>query len=293
LFKCGASQEDNGMTLEDDGLDRREAFLRALMESAGALALDGFHRQAGRPAGMKGPQDYLTETDGAVEAHIRARVAAAFPEDTFLGEETGGIPGSRAWVVDPIDGTANFARSIPHFCVSIAFVAQGETRLGGIVNPALGEVFLARQGRGAFRNDAPIHVSPTKKISASSFELGWSNREPLGRYVAALTAIFEAGGNVRRSASGAMGLAYVADGRSDGYAELHMNSWDCLAGLLLVREAGGVTGPFLAAGGLERGAPVLAASPAVASVLAEATGIALLPGPDAMPPAARPILRSA
>lgn len=266
--------------LDAASLDRREAFLRDAIRGAGALAAEGFGRQTGRASRMKGPQDFLTETDGAVEAYLRARVAEAFPEDGFLGEETGGVPGDRTWVVDPIDGTANFARAIPHFCVAIGFVADGETRLGAILNPVLDELYVARLGRGAEMNGRPIRVSDTSDIAAASFELGWSNRLPADAYIAAVRSLLDAGGNVRRGACGALGLAYVADGRSDGYAELHMNAWDCVAGLLLVREAGGVTGPFLSLGGLAGGGPVLGAAPGVAAPLSRATGIPLLAGRD-------------
>ena len=271
------------MMLDDRAVDRRETFLHDLVRGAARLALDGFARQAGRPPGMKGPQDYLTETDGRVEAHIRARIEEAFPEDGFLGEETGGKPGRQAWVVDPIDGTANFARSIPHFCISVAFVGNGEVLLGAIVNPVLDETHSARLGRGAQMNGRPVRVAGTTDIAATSFEMGWSRREPTAEYIEAVHSLIRAGSNVRRGACGALGLAYVADGRSDGYAELHMNSWDCLAGLLMVREAGGVTGPFLSLGGLTGGAPVLAAAPGVAAVLSGATGIPLLSGPDRLP----------
>jgi myo-inositol-1(or 4)-monophosphatase len=273
------------MNMGEEAIDRREAFLAGLVREAAELARAGFARQTGQSVSMKGPQDYLTETDGQVENHVRARIADIFPEDGFLGEEGGGEPGVQAWVVDPIDGTANFARAIPHFCVAIAFVANGEVQLGAIVNPVLDEVYLARRGRGASLNGKPIRVSATTDISATSFEMGWSNRRPLARYISAVNALFEAGSNVRRGACGALGLAYVADGRSDGYAELHMNSWDCLAGLLLVHEAGGVTGPFLSLGGLTAGAPVLAAAPGVARTLSDATGIPLLSGPDLLVPA--------
>lgn len=268
------------MTLDPEALDRRETFLRDLIATASALASAGFARQVGQPIGMKGPQDYLTETDGQVEAHVKARIAQAFPEDGFLGEETGGSPGAQAWVVDPIDGTANFARAIPHFCIAIAFVANGETQLGAITNPILDDRYFARLGRGATLNDKAIHVSGSKDITATSFEMGWSNRLPNSAYITAVSDLLAAGSNVRRGGCGALGLAYVADGRSDGYAELHMNSWDCLAGLLLVREAGGVTGPFLSLGGLTEGAPVLAATPDVAAILSRACGIPLLDGPD-------------
>ena len=111
-------------------LDARAAFCVALARSAGEIAREGFAaRAAAGPdagIGMKGPQDFLTETDTAVERHIKARLAESFPEDGFLGEETGGTVEGHVWVVDPIDGTANFARAIPHFCISIAFVADGE-----------------------------------------------------------------------------------------------------------------------------------------------------------------------
>ena len=286
------------MTLDAEDIARREVFLRDLARSAARLASDGFARRSGlqgggQAVGMKGPQDYLTETDGLIEDFVRARIHETFPEDGFLGEETGGEPGAQAWVVDPIDGTANFARAIPHFCVSIAFVANGEVQLGTIVNPVLFETHAARRGHGATLNGQPIRVATTTDIAATSFEMGWSNRRPTAEYIAAVGKLYDAGSNVRRGACGALGLAYVADGRSDGYAELHMNSWDCLAGLLLVHEAGGVTGPFLSLSGLTQGAPVLAAAPGVADVLSAATGIPLLRGPDLVPAGADRMMRTA
>lgn len=260
-------------------LDRREQMCRVLLASAGAIALKGFTSVGGRISQMKGPQDFLTETDGTVEAHIRGALADAFPEDGFLGEETGGTPGARAlWVVDPIDGTANFMRQIPHFCISIAFVLDGRVEIGGIMNPAIGETYFARRGRGATRNGEAIRVADTPDMGAASVEMGWSTRVPTERYLGALANLWGLGASVRRAASGALGLAYVADGRSDGYAELHINAWDCLAGLLLVTEAGGRINDFLAEEGLARGNPVFAAAPGVAEAMAQAVGIPLLPG---------------
>lgn len=224
---------------------------------------------------MKGPQDFLTETDGAVEDHLRGEVGRAFPEDAFLGEESGGDPGDHVWVVDPIDGTANFARGIAHYCISIAFVSGGEIELGAIYNPSLDELHFARRGRGATLNGEPIAVAPTDRFDQACVEFGWSPREPNEAYVAGFAAILARGANVRRAASGALGLAFVADGRSDAYAELHMNSWDCLAGLLLVKEAGGRIGPFLRKGALVHGGPVIAATPGVALAMSEAVGLSL------------------
>lgn len=261
----------------ETGIDRRAAFCRDIARSAGAVALDGFtNRVAGFD--MKGPQDFLTETDAAVERHLKARIADAFPEDGFLGEEGGGAIKPDIWVVDPIDGTANFARDIPHFCISIAFVSNGETEIGAIYNPVLDELYFARRGHGGTRNGKPLSVARTRDFNAACVEFGWSNRKTNTRYLEVLSNILERGANVRRGASGALGLAYVADGRSDAYAELHMHAWDCLAGLLMVKEAGGVVAPFLSVSGLTKGGAVLAAAPGVALGMSEATGIALEPG---------------
>ena len=256
-------------------LDAREALCRDMILAAGRLALDGFRNMEAGGLDMKGPQDFLTATDGAVERYLKARIAEAFPGDGFLGEETGGVPGARLWVVDPIDGTANFARGIPHFCISVAFVADGVVELGAIYNPGLDELHLARRGFGATRNGRAIGVADTTDYQRACVELGWSTRLPNRVYLDTLDRILTQGANVRRGASGALGLAFVADGRSDAYAELHMHPWDCLAGLLLVREAGGVTAPFLELDGLSRGGGVLACCPGIARGMSEATGIPL------------------
>lgn len=255
-------------------LDPRQEFCERVVRSAGAIALAGFR---GRDTAfrLKGPQDFLTETDGAVESHLRSEIAKAFPRDSFLGEETGGDPGGNVWVVDPIDGTANFARGIPHYCISVAFVSGNEIELGAIYNPSLDELHFARRGGGATLNGKPISVADTSGFDSACVELGWSLRVPNDAYLAALAAILDRGANVRRAASGALGLAYVADGRSDAYAELHMNSWDCLAGLLLVKEAGGKVGPFMREGALLDGGPVIAAAPGIARALSVTIGLPL------------------
>jgi myo-inositol-1(or 4)-monophosphatase len=260
-------------TEEVPDLDAREALCRAIALSAGELARAAFADRGAGWVDMKGPQDFLTETDAAVEAHLKAEIARTFPEDGFLGEEGGGAVSGNVWVVDPIDGTANFARGIPHYCISIAFVAAGETRLGAICNPSTNELYCARQGRGATCNGQPIRVAPTRDFNAACVELGWSLRVPNETYMKVLDDILGQGANVRRAASGALGLAYVADGKSDAYAELHMHPWDCLAGLLLVHEAGGLVVPFLEQGGLAGGGAVLAATPGIAEGISRATGI--------------------
>lgn len=254
----------------------RAEFLRPLTLSAGALAREGFARQAvARTVTMKGPQDFLTETDAAVEAHLRAAIATAFPGDGFVGEETGGAEAAVTWVVDPIDGTANFARGLPHYCVAIALVVDRVVELGAIHAPALDELYFARRGHRVTRNGVAVRAAPTTSMTAAAVELGWSPRAPRARYLETIGTLLDLGASVRRGASGALGLAYVADGRSDGYAEVWMNAWDCLAGLLMVAEGGGRVGRFFDRGGLTAPGPVIAAAPGVAEAFSAATGIPL------------------
>jgi myo-inositol-1(or 4)-monophosphatase len=257
-------------------LDRREQVCRTIVVEAGQLALTWLNRRETLEVALKGPQDYASAADAAVERLLAERVSEACPGDLFLGEEEGGEVGDHVWVVDPIDGTANFVRGIARFCVSIAFVAGGKVQLGAIFSPATDELFLARRGHGASLNGTPIRVSTTDRVERASIEIGWSSRVPYSTYVATVQRMLEAGLDFRRCGSGALGLAYVADGRADAYLELHINAWDCLAGILLVEEAGGRTNDFLADDGLRHGNPILAAAPGVADEIARLAGIRLL-----------------
>ena len=260
--------------MAQDNLTLRFLAACAIAREAGGAARAHFSR---RPETLqldfKGHQDYLALTDGDVETLIRTRLAEAFPEDTFFGEEAGGEFGERAWIVDPVDGTANFVRGIPQFCISIAFVENGRTDIGVIYDPMLDELYAAARGRGATLNGKPIRVSGIGDIRQSTVEAGWSTRLPLDRYIAMLDRLAAQGAGIRRGGSGALGLAYVAAGRIDAYCELHMNAWDALAGLLLTEEAGGWINDFLAGAGLKKGNPILACTPELKPVLNEVTGI--------------------
>jgi len=250
-------------------LDQRELAMLAIAREAGELARRRFLDRSSFTVKFKGPQDFITEADGEVERLIVGRLGAAFPDDTYLGEETGGKPGRRAWVIDPIDGTANFARGIAHFCVSIAFVEDGKIRLGAIYQPMSREMFAAREGRGATLDGAPMKVTETTRIDEAAVELGWSKRRSAKDYTDTGLRVLEAGGSFRRCASGALGLAFVAAGRTDAYFERHINSWDCLAGILMVNEAGGWTNDFLANEGLLKGGPVLGTNAALKDTIAK------------------------
>lgn len=280
----GAAEDRAAAEGREAGSDRDTAQGREMARRL--LAAIGIAREAGslmrtryqaRPQvlslNFKGPQDYLTETDGEVEAFVRAQLAEAFPEDGFLGEEGGGALSDRLWVVDPIDGTANFARGIPHFCISMAYVEAGQVEVGVIFNPMTHEMYAARRGHGATLDGRPMRVSGITDFRQCTIELGWSPRLPPEPYVDALSAIKHAGANVRRGGSGALGLAYVADGRIDAYAELHINAWDALAGILLIQEAGGYVNDFLAGEGLSKGNPILGCTPAIAASLRDIMGL--------------------
>lgn len=245
----------------------------AVVREAGALARVRFADRGGLEHSFKGPQDYLTTVDGEVEGLVRQRLNGAFPQDSILGEEDGGSVSTVTWVIDPIDGTANFARGIPFFCVSLALVIDGRTVVGAIYDPMADELFSAWRGMGAWMNGHPMKTSAVKSMKQASVELGWSPRRPHDAYAALIMQVLKAGASFRRAGSGALGLAYVADGRSDGYAELHINSWDCLAGLLMVWEAGGWHNDFLAKDGMLKGGPVIACNKGIKEAFIKATGL--------------------
>jgi myo-inositol-1(or 4)-monophosphatase len=263
---------------QDIGL--RLAVAAALAHEAGQLALLRF-RDRHFKIGFKGPQDYLTEVDQEVERLVAARLHALFPHDGFIGEEgegRGAHEGAPTWVVDPIDGTANFARGAPHFCVSIALTDGAKALAGAIYDPAVDELFTARTGGGAFLNGAPMQVTTTTALRTAAIEVGWNLRASPNVFLGIMKRIAESGAAPMRCGSGALALAYVAAGRSDGFLEPVINAWDCLAGNVIVEEAGGYVSDFLARDGLTKGNALLACTPGLRDALAEiaaAEGIVL------------------
>jgi len=255
------------------GLAQRHLAAIATARQAGDLMRRLYLDRDGIGMSFKGPQDYLTLADAAVEKLVRGLLHDAFPTDTFFGEEGGGTFGPSCWVVDPIDGTANFARGVPQFCVSIAYMREGAAAIGAIYNPMTDELHEGRRGGGARLNGNPIRASKTAALAHAAVELGWSSRRGAADYVAMVRRVLDAGASFRRAGSGALGVAHVADGRSDGYAELHINSWDCLAGIVIAEEAGARVNDFLAGDGLRQGNPLLVAAPGIHEALIAATGI--------------------
>jgi myo-inositol-1(or 4)-monophosphatase len=160
--------------------------------------------------------------------------------------------------VDPIDGTGCFVNGIGSWCVAIACVEDGRVTVGVIFDPVSGELFSAAEGLGARLDGMPIHVADVRSLAEGTVSTGFSPRAEAVEIAPLIGELLAQGGMFHRHGSGALALAWTACGRLIGYLEPHMNSWDCLAGLLLVREAGGFTNDFLAAGGLERGNYVVA-----------------------------------
>ncbi len=245
-------------------LSSRLTVARRLATEAGALALRL------QPAGgghLKGAQDWLTEADGAVERLLRDGLLGAFPDDGFVGEEEGGREGALTWVVDPIDGTSNFARGAARWCVSVALLEGDRPVLGLLEAPALQERWEAASGAGATCNGLALRAAPTARLDRAIVECGWSPRVAHPDYLALVGRVLEAGAMPRSGGSGALGLADVAAGRMDGYIERHINLWDCAAALVLLEEAGAWCSPFVAAH-RATGGPLVAASPGVAGALA-------------------------
>ena len=243
----------------------RMLFATALARRGGELGLQYFRQLDTLTIESKGHQDLVSEADRNVETFIRQELAANYPDDGIVGEEHAAVSGGSGytWVIDPIDGTANFLRGIPAWTVVIACLKDGVTVVGVIHDPSTGETFHGRRGGGAFLNDRPIKTSPATKLTDGSVGTGFSNRREARNIVKLIDLLLQEGGVFFRNASGALMLAYVASGRLLAYAEEHMNAWDCLAGLLLVEEAGGLVFPPDPQTVLEKGTLVIAGGKSV------------------------------
>ncbi len=214
---------------------------------AGAL----LHAQFGaaRHVSYKGsPTNLVTEMDHRAEALIVETIHARFPSHAILAEEAGALggPGSYRWIVDPLDGTTNYAHGLPVYAVSIALEIDGRLALGVVYDPNRDECFVAERGRGARLNGAPLRVSASDSLNESLLSTGFGSniRQAPGNNRAEHAALLLRCHGVRETGSAVLNLAAVAAGRLDAYWELRLGTWDVAAGMLLVEEAGGrVTDP--------------------------------------------------
>jgi myo-inositol-1(or 4)-monophosphatase len=196
----------------------------------------------------KGDIDLVTEVDFACQERIIALIHEQFPDDEVIAEEkTNSFEGTgNRWIVDPLDGTTNYAHGYPFFCTSIGYEVGGEVVLGVVYNPIFQELFYARKGQGAFFNGDPIKVSGITDVREALTCTGFPydvRTNPKNNIDHFTRFLYEAQA-VRRDGSAALNLSYVASGRFDGYWELKLRPWDVAAGVLIVREAGGVVTNF-------------------------------------------------
>jgi myo-inositol-1(or 4)-monophosphatase len=232
-----------------DGLDA-EALLAAAVAAAHAGG-DVVRRAFGGAAGSvteKGPGDWVSEVDTQSEQAIRRALAAATPDIPVLGEEGGGGSPSRQWVVDPLDGTANFLHGLPVVGVSIALVEDGTPVVAVVHAPMLGDTYTARTGGGAHHDGIPMWVS-RRPVEAAICATGFpfrKKRERLDEYRPVFDRALLAFEDLRRAGAASLDLAWTAAGVFDGYFEQALGPWDMAAGALLVREAGGVVSDWTA-----------------------------------------------
>lgn len=228
------------------------SFITQLAREAGGICLEERKRLTFRDLSFKSPKDIVTVADRRVEEFLVTSIRKAYPTHGILGEETGATRGSGhfRWIIDPIDGTTSFVHDQPFYGVSIALEKGGEIIYGAVYAPVLDELFYAEKGRGAFLNNREISISPTpaldQAVMATGFaclRAGWEQNN-----LAHLSRIAPKLRDVRRYGSAALDLCYTACGRLDGYWEMNLNLYDIAAGVLILREAGGIVSDFKGAG---------------------------------------------
>lgn len=216
--------------------------------AAGNVLLRHMHRLDALNVVEKGRMDYASEVDGLAEAEIIKEFRRSTPDYGILGEETGSSgKGSRfTWVIDPLDGTSNYLHGIPHFCVSIALVENGEPIHGVIFDPLRNDLFTASRGSGTQLNEKRVRIADRKDLNGAMLITGFPPRERprASAHLKCVDVLLNEAEDIRRTGSAALDLAYVACGRADAYFEAGVKPWDVAAGVLMVREAGGKVSDF-------------------------------------------------
>jgi myo-inositol-1(or 4)-monophosphatase len=219
--------------------------------------------------------DFVSEVDKLAEAEIVKELRRAYPDHAILAEESGATgKGPLTWVIDPLDGTHNYLRGIPHFCVSIALLEKGVPIHAVVFDPLRDELYTASKGDGAYLNDRRMRVGKRENLSGAMIATGFPfrQREHLGPQLDMTRAILGQAEDIRRSGSAALDLAYVAAGRYDGYFEIGLKPWDMAAGVLLVHEAGGRYCDFAGRDGIPASGNIIAGNLNVAKAMVDAIG---------------------
>jgi myo-inositol-1(or 4)-monophosphatase len=216
---------------------------------AGKSLVKDFREVENLQVSSKGPGDFVTKADRAAEDMIKSDLMGERPTYGWLGEESAPIEGqdpTRRWIVDPLDGTTNFLHGMPHWAISIALEHKGEIVSAVVFDPAKDEMFWAEKGNGAWMNDRRLRVSGRSKMVDAVFATGvpFGAKKTLPATLQDLARLMPACAGVRRWGAASLDLAYVAAGRFDGYWERELKQWDIAAGILLVKEAGGMVAPI-------------------------------------------------
>lgn len=235
---------------------------------AGRSLVKDFREVENLQVSMKGAGDFVSRADFASEAILKEELMGARPTYGWVGEESDEIAGddpTRRWIVDPLDGTTNFLHGMPHWSVSIALEHKGQIVAGVIFDPAKDEMFFAEKGAGAWMNESRLRVSGRNRMIESVFATGlpFGGRPELPAALQDLARLLPVTAGVRRWGSAALDLAYVAAGRYDGFWERRLNIWDIAAGIVIVREAGGLVTPITEDGNLMEDGSILCANNAI------------------------------
>lgn len=228
----------------------RFIFAQSLAKEAGAIAHGFFKNYSSLSLQEKEhPQDLVSEADLAVEKFIIEKISALFPDDGFLGEETGLVEkNNNYWVIDPIDGTANFVRGFRYYCISIAFVSNGAVDFGVVFDPCADELFYARRGNGAFIQSGDtkksIHVDDCH-FNRAIIEIGRCREGDDRPNFELLKKVFEKGAGLRHFGAGALALAHIGAGRLSACYETFIKPWDAFAGSIICEEAGAVANDYM------------------------------------------------
>ena len=212
---------------------------------AGRSLVKDFREVENLQVSSKGAGDFVSRADIAAEKIIRDTLMEARPNYGWVGEESAAEEGkdpTRRWIVDPLDGTTNFLHGLPHWAVSIALEHKGEIVSAVVFDPAKDEMFVAEKGQGAWLNESRLRVSDRRRMIEAIFATGlpFGGRRDLPETLQDMARLLPQTAGVRRWGAAALDLAYVAAGRYDGYWERGLNAWDIAAGVLIVREAGGL-----------------------------------------------------
>jgi myo-inositol-1(or 4)-monophosphatase len=243
----------NGKSMTTVTFDRTyDSLLPPMLSAARAAEMvirDGATRRPSLVWESKGPADYVTEIDTGAEAEIYRTLSAVYPDSQFLGEE--GFRGETptqglCFVADPLDGTTNFLHGVPEYAVSIAALVDGEPVAGVVLNAARGDLYTVTRGGGAYLDGARLHVSaitePARALIATGFP--FNQNSSIAQYVRQFSRVATQTAGIRRAGSAALDFAAIAAGRYDAFWELRLSPWDIAAGILLIREAGGVVTDF-------------------------------------------------